>query len=732
QLVSRVKQSGFNLTPKKVFDAPVLSQLAAVLAQLQQLHAVQPTEQAFPLLPIQHHFLNQQHGNINHWNQHISVALKQPMEPAVLSAALSQLVHHHGALRLRFSQDPQGQWQQVYQKLGAETLLWQSQAADDTAYQALTLELQQSLDITHGRLLGAALVSMADGSQRLLMCIHHLAIDGVSWRILIDDLWRLYQQGIAGQAPQLAPTPVSYADASQQFSTWWLQHQIDQNFWQQQGQPQPLDPAFYRDRETLKVTLSAAQTQQLLRDTVPALSVEVDALLLCCLQQSVAPKQNLAVYLESHGRDEQVFYGLDLSRTLGWMTSLFPVTLAAESNPQTQLQQTQSLLQQAKLYSGLDYGGSQFRASAASAAMASVTFNYLGQYHDSDFSHWCEPIAGEGFDQADSNTMLTPLVVNAEVSSGQLQLHWEYASSHFSAEQVTAIAKRYITQLERWNGQTSRAHGQADKRVLQPLNDAVATRTPVFCIHPVTGRAQAYQALAQALGGKRQVIGLQSRSFIEAGWFDHSFDEMADCYLASIKQQQAKGPYTLVGWSLGGALCQELVARLEAVGDEVEFVALLDCYVPGFEVAEDQWQSSVAQDKLRQHLGILLPGTSEPQLNQCLSLLNQNPPAQWPEVFAQWLTELNLDPHTRASAQDIMLSWAVEQHYRQLCDGYQLPRTAVQYVSFWAGEPAGRAQAMQNKLSKINTLNLQLTIATDHLGIVRAPQVMSHLVSALS
>jgi len=103
-------------------------------------------------------------------------------------------------LRLRFVEQAEG-WQQTHAAPIAAPGLWQSHASDDTELTALCEAAQRSLDLEQGPLLRAALVSMADGTQRLLLVVHHLVVDGVSWRILLEDLQQAY-----GAAPLPAKT----------------------------------------------------------------------------------------------------------------------------------------------------------------------------------------------------------------------------------------------------------------------------------------------------------------------------------------------------------------------------------------------------------------------------------------------------------------------------------------------------------------------------------------------
>ena len=202
---------------------------------------------------------------------------------------------------------------------------------------------------------------------------------------------------------------------------------------------------------------------------------------------------------------------------------------------------------------------------------------------------------------------------------------------------------------------------------------------------------------------------------------------MAERYYRTMLQAQPEGPYFLLGWSLGGALSMALAHRLEEAGERVAFVGLLDTYVPGNEVAEDQWSSPQAQQMLREHLGMLLTAVSPTALDDCIARLRDSKPAQWPQQFAQWLVTQPVDRAVADSARQLLHAWAVEQHLRELCWGHQLPVLHVPVHSWWASEPAGRAQALESGLAACVEFAHRETVAADHLTIVREPSFLQNL-----
>lgn len=496
-------------------------------------------------------------------------------------------------------------------------------------------------------------------------------------------------------------------------------------FWQAQDNAQPGDAVRYADSEQQNQTLSESLTRQLLHQAPLQLQAALPAILLHALLQA-SGKEALNVFLEGHGRSTPLGAGLDISRTVGWFTSLYPLTLHAGD-----LNALNSRLQQADEDGGVSYGALRYLAGADLGGHAELTFNYLGQYRDTTMADWFEPIPGGGQPQAADNPMLTPLMINAQVMDGRLSIGWTYSREHYSEAQIQHWMRALEQSLNAMLQHRPYSRPKADARLLMTLNAEVADRAPLFCIHPVTGRVTGYQALAQRLAGQRTLIGLQSRSFVDHGSFDHSFADMAGRYLATIRARQPQGPYYLLGWSLGGALCMEVAARLEEAGEEVAFLGLLDSYVPGFEVAEDQWSSPQAQQRLVEHLGLLLPETPPSRIQTLIEAFNQQPPSEWPQCFADWQSAQRLDEMSADNVAQLLYAWAVEQHYRRLCDGYRLPTIHTAAHTWWASEPTGRAGDLRGGIEAYLSPAHSRTVAADHLGIVREAQCLGELQSLL-
>ncbi|MBA2324712.1 MAG: amino acid adenylation domain-containing protein, partial [Pseudonocardiales bacterium] len=217
QLVSRARQAGVRVTSKDIFLHQTIAELAAAVTAepVPELADRDVILGPAPLTPIQHWFFTT-HGALPHFNQSIAVELAEDLDFDALSVAVNAMVAHHPALRMRFF-TVDGRWCQDIAPTEAAEVLGRCDLSDlgsdlnNEGWHAAMAEAaacaQSGLDLADGPLLRAVLFDFGPGRRpQLFIAVHHLVVDGVSWRILLGDLEDAYRQARAGRGVELEPT----------------------------------------------------------------------------------------------------------------------------------------------------------------------------------------------------------------------------------------------------------------------------------------------------------------------------------------------------------------------------------------------------------------------------------------------------------------------------------------------------------------------------------------------
>ncbi|WP_150050248.1 non-ribosomal peptide synthetase [Methylomonas rhizoryzae] len=457
RLVSRARQAGWQLSPKDLFLHQTVAQLAAHAGTCAPQAAQAELEAGgdAPLTPIQVQFFTQDMPNRAHWNLSLLLRPKHRLDQLRVGAAVRGLLAHHDSLRLRYSLGPDG-WRQFYAE-SADGECWEQLAAADAAQVSeIARRLQRSLDLANGPLVKVALIAVADGSQRLLLVAHHLLVDGVSWRILLEDLQALY----AG-ASSLPAKTASFGRWGERLKAYAASPELAQQktYWQTllRGVPEPprdfpVAEAKFAEAQTVSLEIDAESTRQLLTTAPAAYRAGVNDLLLSALAAVLQGWSGgaLLVDLESHGRDHP-FEGMDLSRSVGWFTCVYPLRLAAVGESGATLKAVKQMLREVP-DGGLGYGVLRYPADPAARAeweglpQARIGFNYFGRL-DGEAGDFAAAPETVGDDHDPCAPLPYWLEINAQVAGGVLQLRWRYAASQYRRDTILALAEDYRRQL---------------------------------------------------------------------------------------------------------------------------------------------------------------------------------------------------------------------------------------------------------------------------------------------
>ncbi|MCA1705483.1 MAG: condensation domain-containing protein, partial [Actinobacteria bacterium] len=299
QVVSRARKAGLeSLLPRDVFRHPTVAALVTSVAEASPASAEQDlvTGQV-PLTPIQHWFFETQTMRPEHFNQTFTVELAEGIDKAALRAALAAVIEHHDALRMRFEY-LEGRWLQDNAPVEPVDLLHCHDLSNvDTgeqraAMEKVTAEVHASLDLGNGPLLKTVLFDVGTERPVLFLVVHHLVIDGVSWRILLEDLDTAYRQAAGGQTVHLGLKTTSFRQWAQRLTEHAGSGVLDDQITYWTKAAQGCDPTLPADGDgastvgsmrSVTVRLDLDETRALLQDVPGVYRTQVNDVLLSAL-----------------------------------------------------------------------------------------------------------------------------------------------------------------------------------------------------------------------------------------------------------------------------------------------------------------------------------------------------------------------------------------------------------------------------------------------------------------
>ncbi|SMF97469.1 non-ribosomal peptide synthase domain TIGR01720/amino acid adenylation domain-containing protein [Methylomagnum ishizawai] len=466
QVAGRARQAGLRFAPKDLLRCQTIAALARVA---DATAAAPPSESApatgeVPLTPIQAEFFALAIPNRHHWNQAVLLEIRRPLNLEHLREAIDSLPARHDSLRLRYAglEEADGPYRpvQFYAEPEATELLWVRAAADAQDIERIAQEAQTRLDLERGPLLRAVYFRLADGAERLLLVAHHLVVDAVSWRILLESLQTEYARLETGHPPLSFPNPAPTFQAwAQRLAAYAHSAELraEIGYWENELRDippsfvpdHPTGPGLARHRASLGLRLDPATTDALLHGANHAYRTHAHELLIAALARALChqagPTETL-LELEGHGRVD-LFPELDPGQTVGWFTSVYPVRLDGGADLGGSIRSVKEHLRQVP-HQGVGYGllrqlaPDDLRARIAALPRPAVTFNYLGRFDTSFDPHTAlfRPAPeGIGLERDPDAPLANELEINAQVYAGSLRLEWRYSRERYREATIRAL-----------------------------------------------------------------------------------------------------------------------------------------------------------------------------------------------------------------------------------------------------------------------------------------------------
>ncbi|MEY9895346.1 amino acid adenylation domain-containing protein/non-ribosomal peptide synthase protein (TIGR01720 family) [Catenulispora sp. MAP5-51] len=496
QVVAAARAAGVRITAEDILLRQTVARLAATARSEPQAPSVAAPEAGpVPLTPIQRWFLDTAEAGHTLFNQWVIADLAEGTSAGPLREAVAAVSRRHGAWRLRFMPDGAGWCQHTIPDGAGEGLIFEhcdlsalEPASQDTAMDVVITRTHSSLRPDTGPLGCAVLFDLGPRRRpRLFATVHHLVVDGVSWRVLLDELDRAYRQGVRGARVDLGPPPASFQDWAYRLRDHTAAGGFDGELdhWTRTAArvsaQVPLDLDLVGTDSTdsadstdstdsvacersVTVRLGAADTAALLWDVPSAYRTQVNDVLLSALARVLARwtgRPEASIALEGHGREQHVLGGgLDLSGVLGWFTTVFPVVLdvpgtdvpgAPHWGPvlKSVKEQLRAVPQRGIGYGALrSFGAAQARERLRGEEPA-VGFNYLGRFGADSVPGglFAQPPDRIGLSQSTDGARLRPLDVTALVTDGELEFTWHYSAARHHEKTVRTLAEELLTAL---------------------------------------------------------------------------------------------------------------------------------------------------------------------------------------------------------------------------------------------------------------------------------------------
>jgi non-ribosomal peptide synthase protein (TIGR01720 family) len=476
-VISKAADTGILLTPPQLFQFPTVAQLAAAVRP-DQIISQDDAAGAWPLSPFQQWFFDQQLPQPGARSQALLLEVPPIFDVPLLEQAAQHVLAHHDALRLRFTGGADG-WRQHPATRGEHPIVVHvDHAGLPMADRAAALDAhmaaaQAAFDLAAGPLVHIALIDYGiEHTARLLVLAHRLIVDLASWPVLLGDLWTAYDQLSRGDDVELAPSGATFKQWSEQMAAQARSEALGEElpYWLAELGPAALTLPADADDDSARpsdapigvvaIDLSAEETHELLEVAPRAYRMQVEDILLTALVDAFARWLGdgaLLVDVEN-SRREAVFDGMDLSRTVGCCTTVFPVRLdlSAPDQPEQALKAIKELLlaipRQRTGYGLLRYLSEDAAIVEQLAALpgAEVSFSYLDQSDRMLPKGAPFQIAPEWAGPVDSPRGAGPyqLEIEARAVAGRLQVEWVYSQRRYRHATIARLANDFMAALQ--------------------------------------------------------------------------------------------------------------------------------------------------------------------------------------------------------------------------------------------------------------------------------------------
>jgi len=463
RIVSKLREKGYQTDVRSIMQNKTPRGIGEAIKEIEEVSIDQgEIVGEVALTPIQRDFILNDDKQMHHYNQSMMLESQVRINQDILMKALNKLVQHHDMLRAMY----EGTRQKIKpfkENEGFDLYVHDYRDIADEVQLAKEMDcasndIQRSINLGTGPLFKVGLFQ-TQTKDYLLLSIHHLVVDGVSWRILTEDFTTSYQLLENGQQ-------VSLPQKTNAFREWSgaLEHYLESErlrreipYWKEvetdieRGNMMPISNERSRV-EILNIVLSEAQTAQLLYEAPQVYHAELNDILLTSIARgiaSVTDNQIVSLNMEGHGR-EDIGEDLAIDRTVGWFTSVYPVVIKEINGTiERDIQQVKETLRRIPNY-GIGYGVlKSLGEKILEGIQPTVTFNYLGEFvaNEQDGCFTTSQIFSRN-DVSEESTFGTKIAINSMIAEGMLNIVMIYDASQYSNDLMDNLQQEINKQLE--------------------------------------------------------------------------------------------------------------------------------------------------------------------------------------------------------------------------------------------------------------------------------------------
>lgn len=455
-------ERGYTIKARDIIVNPVIKDMAAYVAERKKNSINQEIcEGSIKHTPITSWFFSRGFENPHHYNQSVMLNFKSNIDVKDLELVMNELIRHHDALRINFNKDTNELFYNnthldTYHKVDVYDLSDLPAGYQIQRVRELSLEQKSSFNMERSLLIKACLFHMGESSQKVLITAHHLIVDGISWRIILADIYNMLKQLNNSKTVKVLSKTDSYRKWAEKINEYGKNMYVSKGqYWtdlmdKMNGYSVEEEKAVSGGkRGILSVNLGNLDTVRLLYEANKTYNTKTEELLIIALVKTlgeIMQKEEFVIELESHGREE-VFEELDISGTVGWFTAIYPVELKIEKdNTGEQIKELKEQIRKVPL-NGFDFGILKYINKCEAFRKytgGGIRFNYLGSFKEGLENELFDVEINISEDEvAKCNIQDTVLDINSYVSDNDLHISFGYIGDGLGGITFNEILCRY-------------------------------------------------------------------------------------------------------------------------------------------------------------------------------------------------------------------------------------------------------------------------------------------------